>query len=126
MSLPVTVPAAAAAAADIGDVTGMIGGLGNRLTICRSARHPDQAHSRRHDYCEHNMTHVDSSYFNDSESAVELERSPYHVGKRGHQRHKVIWFSLLGLPYAQSPERQRISEIRKPFSPSKITWTDDP
>jgi hypothetical protein len=57
-------PAAAAAAGDIGDGTRMFGGLGNRLAICRSrrsTRHPDQAHSRRYDYRKHHMTHVASS-----------------------------------------------------------------
>jgi hypothetical protein len=55
----------------------MIGSLGNRLAIGRSrrsARDPDQAHARRHDYGKHQMTHVDSSLFQWSKLAIELTR----------------------------------------------------
>jgi hypothetical protein len=55
----------------------MIGGLGNRLATGRSrrsARDPDQAHTRCHDDGKHQMTHVDTSLLQCSKLAIELPR----------------------------------------------------
>ena len=70
-------PTASAPLSHLRDVARMIGSLGNRLAIGRSgrsARDPDQAHARRHDYGKHQMTHVDSSLFQWSKLAIELTR----------------------------------------------------
>jgi len=66
MSPPVAMPASAAPSGDIGDVTRMIGGLGNRVAVRRNSggpRYPDQPHCCCGHYREHYMTHVVSSLF---------------------------------------------------------------
>jgi hypothetical protein len=66
MSPPVAMPASAAPSGDIGDVTRMIGGLGNRVAVRRNSggpRYPDQPHCCCGHYREHHMTHVVSSLF---------------------------------------------------------------
>ena len=59
MSPAVAMPAAATSAGDIGDITQMICGLGNRAAICWSSRgscRPNQTCCRYYDYREHHMT----------------------------------------------------------------------